>query len=96
MDREIKATPKHMDELDYMLNELNGDDNQRINIIKSQIKSRFDKLKNNIKFQQRKYNILYKEFITMIEEYDLDNKHYEKILNRLINELAEKDDYITR
>lgn len=93
---ELIGKPKHMDEIDYMLNELNSDDNQRINIIKSQIKSRFKNLENSIKFQQIKYNILYKEFITMIDEYDIDNKHYEKIFNRLVNELAEKDDYITR
>lgn len=55
---EIKAEPKAMDELDYLLLELNNSDDKRIQIIKLQIKSKISNLENEIKNYKNRIQII--------------------------------------
>jgi ElaB/YqjD/DUF883 family membrane-anchored ribosome-binding protein len=99
MDREFRINIdeiKGMDELDYMLLELNASDDERTINVKQRIKDRFDSLNRRISFEKKKYNILVKELFILVDKYVDDTKYYERIFNRLVSECAKNDDYITR
>lgn len=49
MNKEIEAKPQQMDELDYFLLELNKSDDNRIGVVKTQIKAKFKELQNENK-----------------------------------------------
>lgn len=90
MKKEIEAKPKHMDEIDYMLNELNSTDDKRVNVTKTQIKAKYTALfEENIKLKRQLKiikNMYRNEIIANDTIYDV----FDRIIDGYIEMSAEK------
>lgn len=90
MNKEIKANPKSMDELDYLLLELNNNDDNKINVIKTQIKAKYTALhEENIKLK-RQLKILKNMYRNEIIANDTIYDVFDGIIDDYIKMSAEK------
>ena len=66
----IKAEPKHMDEIDYYLNELNSSDDTKVNITKTKIKNAYNSLKDLVTQLRVEINFLIEDLSYHIIDCD--------------------------
>lgn len=90
MNKEIETKPQKMEELDYLLLELNNNNDNKVDVIKTQIKAKFNALQSANHKLIRKIKILRKMFIDECVSNGNVDTIFEKIFVEYIDLLSEK------
>lgn len=92
MSKEIEAKPQKMNELDYLLLELNNNNDNKLEVIKTQIKAKFNKLQNENKKLKIQVSALMNIEMKNFRMSDEPETLFHELLSAYIDNLSEKGD----